>query len=254
MTTRAAGDSHTKTPGGSASVTSGLPSEHHLVHRTGWLRAAVLGANDGIISVSSLLVGVASAPGASHSGVLLAGAAALVGGALSMAAGEYVSVSSQADTEQADLARERHELARSPQQETAELAAIYEARGVTSTVARQVAEQMMAHDALGAHMRDELGLTDQLAARPAQAALSSAAAFTAGAIAPVIVALAAPRAVVSIAVLLTALILLAILGAIGAKVGGARIGPAVLRITFWGIVAMGVTGALGYVLGGGVAG
>ncbi len=228
---------------------SAMPVEHHLVHRTGWLRAAVLGANDGIISVSSLLVGVAAAPSATHSGVLLAGGAALVGGALSMAAGEYVSVSSQADTEQADLARERHEIARAPEQETAELAAIYEARGVTPTVARQVAEQMMAHDALGAHMRDELGLSDELAARPVQAALSSAAAFATGAIVPVIVAVASPRPIVSIAVSVAALVMLALLGAIGARVGGARIVPAVLRVLLWGAIAMGVTGAIGFGLG-----
>jgi len=226
-----------------------LPPEHHLVHRTGWLRAAVLGANDGIISVSSLLVGVASAASATHAGVLLAGAAALVGGALSMAAGEYVSVSSQADTERADLARERRELARAPEQETAELAAIYEGRGVAPALARQVAEQMMAHDALGAHMRDELGLTDTLAARPVQAALSSAAAFTAGAIVPVAVAALAPRATVGVTVAIVALALLAILGAIGARVGGARLGPAVLRVAFWGATAMAVTGAIGHLLG-----
>lgn len=227
-------------------------SEHHLVHRTGWLRAAVLGANDGIISVSSLLVGVAAAPSATRSAVLLAGAAALVGGALSMAAGEYVSVSSQADTEQADLIRERRELARAPEQETAELAVIYETRGVTPEVARLVAEQMMAHDALGAHMRDELGLSEEFSARPVQAALSSAAAFTTGAIVPVIVAVAAPRGVVGIMVSATALIMLALLGVIGARVGGARIGPAVLRIIFWGVVAMSVTGAIGYLLGTGI--
>jgi len=254
MTTHAPTDGHTDPSRNAANDGPGVPGEHHLVHRTGWLRASVLGANDGIISVSSLLVGVASAPDATHSSVLLAGAAALVGGALSMAAGEYVSVSSQADTEQADLERERRELARSPQQETAELAAIYEGRGVTPAIARQVAEQMMAHDALGAHMRDELGLTEELAARPVQAALSSAAAFTTGAAVPVIVALVAPRAAVSIAVSAAALVMLAVLGAIGARLGGARTGPAVLRITFWGLLAMGVTGTLGYLLGGAVAG
>ncbi|EZP52823.1 VIT1/CCC1 transporter family protein [Sphingomonas sp. RIT328] len=224
-------------------------AEHHLVHRTGWLRAAVLGANDGIISVSSLLVGVAAAPGATHGGVLLAGTAALVGGALSMAAGEYVSVSSQADTEQADLARERLELARAPEQERAELAAIYEGRGVTPDVAFEVATQMMAHDALGAHRRDELGISDELAARPIQAALSSAAAFFAGAILPMLVATFVPRAVTGIAVSSCALVMLAILGAIGARVGGARVGPAMLRVVFWGLIAMGVTGAIGRALG-----
>ncbi|MCU6454149.1 VIT family protein [Sphingomonas sp. A2-49] len=225
------------------------PVERHLVHRTGWLRAAVLGANDGIISVSSLLVGVASAPSATHAAVLLAGTAALVGGALSMAAGEYVSVSSQSDTEQADLVRERAELASAPEQETAELAAIYEGRGVTPALSRQVAEQMMAHDALGAHMRDELGLSEDLAARPVQAALSSATAFTAGAIVPVVIALVAPRDVVSIAVSIGALLLLALLGGIGARVGGARMAPAIARVTFWGAVAMGVTGGIGHLIG-----
>jgi VIT1/CCC1 family predicted Fe2+/Mn2+ transporter len=229
-----------------------MPPEHHLVYRTGWLRAAVLGANDGIISVSSLLVGVAAAPSATHSGVFLAGAAALVGGALSMAAGEYVSVSSQADTERADLVRERRELARAPEQETAELAVIYETRGVRPETARLVAEQMMAHDALGAHLRDELGLSEDLAARPVQAALSSAAAFTTGAIVPVIVAVVAPREVVAVAVSAAALLMLALLGAIGGRIGGARIGPAVLRVTFWGVIAMGMTGAIGHVLGTGI--
>jgi len=225
------------------------PPEHHLVHRTGWLRAAVLGANDGIISVSSLLVGVAAAPAASHAGVLLAGLAALVGGALSMAAGEYVSVSSQSDTERADLARERAELARAPEQETAELASIYVSRGVTPAVAREVAEQMMAHDALGAHMRDELGLSDALTARPVQAALSSALAFTTGAIVPVLVALFAPHERVVVAVSLVALFLLALLGAVGARIGGARIGRAVARVTFWGAAAMGTTAIIGHVFG-----
>lgn len=224
-------------------------SEHHLVHRTGWLRAAVLGANDGIISVSSLLVGVASAPAATHTNVLLAGAAALVGGALSMAAGEYVSVSSQSDTERADLARERAELARAPEQETAELAAIYVSRGVTPDVARDVAEQMMAHDALGAHMRDELGLSDIMAARPLQAAASSALAFTIGAIVPVLVAGLAPQDRVVGTVCLVALVLLALLGAVGAKVGGARMGPGIARVTIWGATAMGTTSMIGYLSG-----
>ncbi|MBB5716295.1 VIT1/CCC1 transporter family protein [Sphingomonas aerophila] len=227
----------------------GPPLEHHLVHRTGWLRAGVLGANDGIISVSSLLVGVAAAPSATHAKVLLAGAAALVGGALSMAAGEYVSVSSQSDTERADLARERAELARVPEQETAELAAIYVSRGVTPVVARQVAEQMMAHDALGAHKRDELGLSDELAARPVQAALSSALAFTAGAIVPVLVAFVAPIDSIVITVSVIALLLLALLGAIGAWIGGAKIGRAVARVTLWGVVAMGATAAIGHLFG-----
>ena len=225
------------------------PVERHLVHRTGWLRAAVLGANDGIISVSSLLVGVAAAPSATHALVLLSGTAAMVGGALSMAAGEYVSVSSQSDTEQADLLRERNELATAPEQETLELAAIYERRGVASALARQVAEQMMAHDALGAHMRDELGMSDELAARPIQAALSSAMAFTAGAVVPVAIALIAPRNVVGIAVSVGALLMLAVLGGIGARIGGARLAPAIARVTFWGAVAMGATGGIGHLIG-----
>ena len=230
-------------------VTTHASGEQHLVHRTGWLRAAVLGANDGIISVSSLIVGVAAAPGATASNILIAGTAALVGGALSMAAGEYVSVSSQADTEQADLAREQRELVRAPEQETAELAAIYVSRGVTPTLAQQVAEEMMAHDALGAHARDELGLSDDLAARPIQAALSSAASFTVGAVIPVLIAAVAPRSMVSMAVSIAALLLLAVLGALGAKAGGARLLPAIARVTFWGAIAMGVTGLIGHAFG-----
>ncbi len=222
--------------------------EHHLMHRTGWLRAAVLGANDGIISVSSLIVGVAAAPGATASAILLAGIAALVGGALSMAAGEYVSVSSQADTETADLAREAAEIARSPLAETRELAAIYEARGVAPALAHQVAEQMMAHDALGAHRRDELGLADDGGSRPVQAALFSAIAFAAGAILPVIAALT-PRASVLYAVPATALVLLALLGALGARAGGAPTGRGILRVVLLGAMAMGVTALIGTLTG-----
>ena len=220
------------------------PGEHHLVHRTGWLRAAVLGANDGIISVSSLIVGVAAAPGSTASTVLVAGVAALVGGALAMAAGEYVSVSSQADTENADLARESAELERSPVTETRELAAIYEGRGVEPSLAIQVAEQMMAHDALGAHRRDELGLADDGASQPMQAAVSSALAFAAGAILPVIAALA-PRGAVLYAVPATALVLLGVLGALGAKAGGAPIGRAMIRVVLLGVLAMGMTALIG---------
>ncbi|MBW6526414.1 VIT1/CCC1 transporter family protein [Sphingomonas sp. RHCKR7] len=228
-------------------------SEHHLVHRVGWLRAAVLGANDGIISVSSLIVGVAAAPGASAAGVLIAGTAALAGGALSMAAGEYVSVSSQADTERADLAREAAELARAPAAETAELAAIYVQRGVMPELARQVAEQMMAHDALAAHRRDELGLADEGGSRPGQAALFSAFAFTAGAVAPVLVAALVARERVTLAVPLVALLLLAVLGAIGAIAGGASIARGVARVALLGALAMGVTAAIGGVMPGGGA-
>lgn len=223
--------------------------EQHLVHRTGWLRAAVLGANDGIISVSSLIVGVAAAPGATAGTVLLAGIAALVGGALSMAAGEYVSVSSQADTEQADLAREAAELVRAPLAETRELAAIYEARGVEAGLARQVAEQMMAHDALGAHRRDELGLADDGGSDPLQAALFSAGAFASGAILPVLAALS-PRGMVLYAVPGTALLLLAVLGALGARAGGAPIGRGAIRVVLLGALAMGVTALIGTLTGG----
>ena len=225
-----------------------VAAEHHLVHRTGWLRAAVLGANDGIISVSSLIVGVAAAPGVTAGAVLLAGVAALVGGALSMAAGEYVSVSSQADTERADLAREAAELDRAPLAETRELAAIYETRGVESTLAYRVAEQMMAHDALGAHRRDELGLADDGGANPLQAALFSAVAFSAGAILPVLAALA-PHALVLYTVPATALLLLALLGALGARAGGAPVARGMLRVVVLGAMAMGITALIGTLTG-----
>lgn len=223
--------------------------EHHLIHRVGWLRAAVLGANDGIISTASLIVGVAASPGASAQTVLLAGIASLVGGALSMAAGEYVSVSSQADTENADLAREAAELARAPEAETAELAAIYVARGVEPALAGQVAQQMMAHDALGAHRRDELGLADEGGANPVLAALASAAAFATGAIVPVAVAAIAAREAAVAAVFVAAVLMLAILGAIGARAGGSPVVRAVLRVTILGCAAMALTGLLGRVSG-----
>lgn len=222
--------------------------EHHLVHRTGWLRAAVLGANDGIISVSSLIVGVAAAPGATAGTVLLAGVAALVGGALSMAAGEYVSVSSQADIERADLLREAAELDRAPLAETRELAAIYEMRGVEPILAYRVAEQMMAHDALGAHRRDELGMADEGGANPLQAAMFSAGAFSAGAILPVLAALA-PRGAVLYAVPATALMLLALLGALGARTGGAPVARGMLRVVILGALAMGITALIGTLTG-----
>ena len=200
--------------------------EQHLVHRTGWLRAAVLGANDGIISVSSL-----------------------IGGALSMATGEYVSVSSQADTERADLAREAAELVRAPLAETRELAAIYEQRGVEAGLARQVAEQMMAHDALGAHRRDELGLADDGGSDPLQAALFSAGAFSGGAILPVLAAALSPRAWVLYLTPATALVLLAVLGALGAKAGGAPVGRGMARVALLGALAMGVTALIGTLTG-----
>lgn len=220
-------------------------TEHHLLHRTGWLRAAVLGANDGIISVSSLLVGVAAAPGVTAQTILLTGAAALVGGALSMAAGEYVSVSSQSDTEAADLAREHAELRRHPEAETDELAAIYVGRGVEPMLARTVAEQMMAHDALGAHRRDELGLADDGGSRPLQAAVFSAAAFTAGASLPLVAAVLTPRSLAVGVIPVVALVLLAVLGAVGARAGGAPVGRAMARVTLLGALAMAATAVLG---------
>ncbi len=229
-------------------TTSHAMGEQHLVHRTGWLRAAVLGANDGIISVSSLIVGVAAAPGATTGTILLAGIAALVGGALSMAAGEYVSVSSQADTEDADLRREAAELQRAPLAETRELAAIYETRGVEPALSQKVAEQMMAHDALGAHRRDELGLADEGGAKPLQAALFSAAAFGTGAVLPVLAALA-PRGLVLYAVPATALVLLAILGALGARAGGAPALRGMIRVVTLGAMAMAVTALIGALTG-----
>lgn len=222
--------------------------ESHLIERIGWLRAAVLGANDGLISTSSLIVGVAAATAASQE-ILVAGVAGLVAGAMSMAAGEYVSVSSQADTEQADMARERHELATQPEAELAELAAIYEQRGVAPDLARQVAEQMMAKDAFEAHARDELGLSSHVMARPVQAALTSAATFATGAALPLAVALLAPSGTVVWAVSVACLIGLAVLGAIGARAGGAGIWKPTVRVVFWGAVAMASTAAIGALVG-----
>ncbi|KPH78338.1 MULTISPECIES: VIT1/CCC1 transporter family protein [Bosea] len=223
-------------------------AENHLVARIGWLRAAVLGANDGIISTASLMVGVASA--ASSSGeVMVAGVAGLVAGAMSMAAGEYVSVSSQSDTENADLARERMELTSQPELETEELTQIYVERGVSQGLARQVAEQLMAKDALGAHAREELGITDVTTARPIQAALTSAATFSVGALLPIIAAtLASPSQLVAI-VSVTSLIFLAALGALGAKAGGAAILRPTIRVAFWGAFAMALTAGVGALVG-----
>lgn len=218
--------------------------ELHRTARIGWLRAAVLGANDGIISVSSLIVGVASSS-TDRSAVLLSGIAALVAGAMSMAAGEYVSVSSQADAEAADLAAERRELHDDPQAEHAELAAIYVARGLSADLAAQVASQLSEVDALGAHARDELGLSPETQARPVQAALASAGAFTSGAIVPVIVGAALPREAIPYGVSIAAVLLLAVLGAIGAAAGGARQIGAIVRVTFWGAAALAVTAAIG---------
>jgi vacuolar iron transporter family protein len=222
--------------------------ESHLVKRIGWLRAAVLGANDGIISTASLILGVAAAV-AAKSDIMLAGAAGLVAGAMSMAAGEYVSVSSQSDTEQADLEKERGELAEDPEFEKEELAQIYAARGVEVALARQVAQQLMAKDALGAHARDELGISEITAARPIQAALTSAATFSAGAAAPLALVLASPPSLLIPIVSAGSLIFLAVLGFLGAKAGGAAIVTPVVRVTFWGALAMALTAGIGAAVG-----
>jgi VIT1/CCC1 family predicted Fe2+/Mn2+ transporter len=224
---------------------------HPELHRTehiGWLRAAVLGANDGLISTSSLVVGVAAAQ-AARDPVLLAALAGLVAGALSMAAGEYVSVSSQADTEQADLTRERRELTTSPESERKELAGIYIARGLTPDLAAQVADQLMAHDALGAHARDELGMFEATRARPIQAALASAAAFAAGATPPLLLVLSLPLSVLTPAVAGSSLLLLLILGGLAAQLGGAPLLKGAARVAFWGAVAMGCTALVGRLFG-----
>jgi len=227
---------------------SRLHSERHLVARIGWLRAAVLGANDGIVSTASLIVGVAAA-NPDKGAILLAGAAGLVAGAMSMAAGEYVSVSSQSDTEKADLARERAELAADPAAEMDELAGLYVARGVAPDVARQVAEQLMANDAIGAHARDELGISAHTTARPIQAALTSAATFTVGAALPLAIVLLVPAAWLTVAVALAALSCLAVLGAVGAGAGGAGVWRSVVRVTFWGAAAMALTAGIGRLFG-----
>jgi VIT1/CCC1 family predicted Fe2+/Mn2+ transporter len=224
---------------------------HTEVHRTdtiGWLRAAVLGANDGLISTSSLVVGVAAAA-TTRDPVVVAALAGLVAGALSMAAGEYVSVSSQADTEQADLERERTELATAPEREHAELAGIYVGRGLTPELATQVADQLTAHDALGAHARDELGLSEITRARPLQAALASAAAFTTGAALPVLLVLMTPLATLTPVVFGGSLLLLAALGGLAARLGGASLLKGAARVTFWGTVAMGCTALVGRLSG-----
>jgi vacuolar iron transporter family protein len=224
---------------------------HPELHRTehiGWLRAAVLGANDGLISTSSLVVGVAAAQ-AARGPVLLAATAGLVAGALSMAAGEYVSVSSQSDTEAADLAREKQELAENPEFETVELATIYEGRGLSPTLARQVADQLMAHDALAAHAREELGLSDLTRARPIQAALSSAAAFAVGAAPPLLLVMFVPLASISMAVTGVTILLLVGLGALAAQLGGAPLLRGAIRVTFWGAVAMAATALVGRLFG-----
>jgi VIT1/CCC1 family predicted Fe2+/Mn2+ transporter len=222
--------------------------ERHVVERLGWLRATVLGANDGVLSTSSLIIGVASAQG-THESILIAGVAGLVAGAMSMAAGEYVSVSSQADSEHADIARERRELADNHDEEVAELAGIYVRRGLDGALAREVAEQLMAHDALAAHSRDELGISEATAARPIQAALASAASFAVGAALPLVIAMAVPVGVVIAAVAVASLLFLALLGAIGARTGGAPMLTAAVRVTFWGALAMAMTAGIGAVFG-----
>ena len=223
-------------------------SERHRVDRIGWLRAAVLGANDGIISTASLLVGVAAAS-TSKSEVLIAGVAALVAGAMSMASGEYVSVSSQSDTEQADLAKEKAELAAQPALELEELTQIYIKRGVARDLAQAVAKQLTAKDALAAHARDELGISEMTTARPVQAALTSAASFSAGAIIPLLIVFAVPQNLIAMTVSFGSLVLLAALGAVGAKTGGANIGRAIIRVSFWGALAMAFTAGVGHVIG-----
>jgi len=222
--------------------------ERHRTHRVGWLRAAVLGANDGIVSTASLVLGVAAAE-ATRTSVLTAGVAGLVAGAMSMAAGEYVSVSSQRDTERADLERERAELRQNPKHEHAELAGIYVERGVDPDTAHQVAEQMMAHDALGAHARDELGLSEMATARPVQAALASAGTFALGAAVPLVIAALAPSAAMSPAVASTSLASLALLGALAARAGGAGSVIGATRVAVWGALAMALTSAVGRLFG-----
>jgi VIT1/CCC1 family predicted Fe2+/Mn2+ transporter len=222
--------------------------ERHRTNRVSWLRAAVLGANDGIVSTASLLLGVAAAD-ASHGSIVVAGLAGLVAGAMSMAAGEYVSVHSQADTENADLERERRELEMDNAAEHNELTAIYIGRGLEPRLARQVAEQLMAHDALGAHARDELGISSAARARPVQAALASAASFSVGAALPLLVAVLSSAANVIALVAGASLVFLAVLGAVAARAGGARVGIGALRVTFWGALAMAVTAGVGELFG-----
>jgi VIT1/CCC1 family predicted Fe2+/Mn2+ transporter len=226
---------------------SHLHPERHAAARIGWLRAAVLGANDGIVSTSSLIVGVAASD-ASRSSVMLAGVASLFAGAMSMAAGEYVSVSSQADTEKADLAREKNELAQRPDLEREELTRIYQERGVDRETAQEVADQMMSHNALSAHARDELGLSETMTARPLQAALASALTFTAGASAPLLVVPFSSAPILP-AVAIVSLVCLVILGGLGARAGGAPLGPSILRVAFWGALAMVVTAGVGRLFG-----
>lgn len=222
--------------------------ESHRTDRIGWLRAAVLGANDGIVSTASLVLGVAAAQ-ATHSSIVIAGVASLVAGAMSMAAGEYVSVQSQADSEQAALNLERAELESDPPGELRELTAVYVSRGLEPDLAKQVADQLMAHDALGAHARDELGISETFSARPIQAALTSAASFAVGAALPLLVVAFFSTSSLVLAVSVTSLAFLAVLGGLSARVGGARVMPGVVRVTFWGAMAMGLTAGVGALFG-----
>jgi VIT1/CCC1 family predicted Fe2+/Mn2+ transporter len=222
--------------------------EQHRTDQIGWLRAAVLGANDGILSTASLVLGVAAAHG-NRSSVLVAGIAGLVAGAMSMAAGEYVSVHSQADTEHADLDRERAELKADDKGEHKELTAIYVGRGLDAALAKQVADQLMDHDALGAHARDELGISETLKARPIQAAFTSAGSFAVGAVLPLVVTALSPEGILLFSVSGTSLLFLALLGALAARTGGADVIPGAIRVTFWGALAMGVTAGVGAIFG-----
>ena len=222
--------------------------EIHRSHRIGWLRAAVLGANDGLVSTASLIIGVAAASTA-HEGILLAGAAGLVAGAMSMAAGEYVSVSSQSDTENADLALEKKSLEENVEYEKEELAKIYERRGLEPALARQVAVQLMAHDALGAHARDEIGISESTNARPVQTAFSSATTFTVGAVLPMMVAWIVPGRQLIPVVAVFSLVFLAILGGVAARTGGASMTVGAIRVTFWGALAMALTAGVGRIVG-----
>ena len=223
-------------------------TERHKNHRIGWLRAAVMGANDGIVSTASLVLGVAAA-GATSKSMLITGVAGLVAGAMSMAAGEYVSVSSQSDTENADLEKERVELATQPEHEHAELAAIYVGRGLTKSLAADVATQLMAHDALGAHSRDELGISELTTARPVQAAMASAATFSVGAAMPLLVVLLVPSSFLMWAVAGSSLLFLSVLGALAGKTGGSSMWTAAIRVTFWGALAMALTAGVGALFG-----
>ncbi|HWV13661.1 MAG TPA: VIT family protein [Sphingobium sp.] len=236
---------------GSASGALEQARGHHAVHyvnRVGWLRAAVLGANDGIVSTASLLAGIA-ASGATRDTILLSGIAALFAGAMSMAAGEYVSVSAQSDTERADLAKEKHAIAQQPEVEWQELRNIYVERGLTPELAGDVARQLMDADALAAHARDELGISDISTARPVQAALTSAATFSAGALAPVLAAAISPASLALPVIVVTSLLCLALLGYVGARLGGGKIGRSVTRVLFWGVLAMAITAGAGRLFG-----